>query len=81
MRQKIEQARAMQNERYRRLFQGLPTIAQLTASLLQRFCPLDQESLELLRSAVNQFHYSGRTIHKYIKIARTIADLEGDFWK
>lgn len=77
MRRKIEQARAIQNDRYK----GIPRVthnAQLTPSLLQQFCPLDQESLDLLRTAVNQFHYSGRTIHKYIKIARTIADLEGD---
>jgi magnesium chelatase family protein len=77
MRRKIEQARAIQNERYKKIL-GITHNAQLSASLLQRFCRLDQESLELLRTAVNQFHYSGRTIHKYMKIARTIADLEGD---
>ena len=77
MRLKVEHARAIQNERYKGI-SGITHNAQLTPALLQQFCPLDQESLELLRSAVNQFQYSGRTIHKYIKIARTIADLEGD---
>ena len=34
--------------------------------------------INLLRKASERFHYSGRTIHKYIKIARTIADIEDE---
>ena len=73
----IEQARLIQFERYK----GIPTIthnSQLTPALIKQFCHLDKETTTLLRKASEYFHYSGRTIHKYIKIARTIADLEGE---
>ena len=62
-------------------YKDIPDItcnAQLSASLIDQFCPLDHESVNLLRKAAERFHYSGRAIHKYMKIARTIADLEGD---
>ncbi|MBB6446984.1 magnesium chelatase family protein [Bacillus benzoevorans] len=78
LRKKIEQARAIQFDRYKD-YPGITWNAQLNASLIHQFCQLDHESINLLRSVVDQFHYSGRAIHKYIKIARTIADLEGDF--
>jgi magnesium chelatase family protein len=78
LRQKIKQARAIQIDRYKD-YPGITWNAQLNASMIHQFCQLDQESLDLLRSVVDQFHYSGRAIHKYIKIARTIADLEGEF--
>ena len=73
----IERARLIQFERYK----GTPTIthnSQLTPALIKQFCHLDKETTTLLRKASEYFHYSGRTIHKYIKIARTIADLEGE---
>ena len=73
----IERARLIQFERYK----GIPTIthnSQLTPALITQFCHLDKETTTLLRKASEYFHYSGRTIHKYIKIARTIADLEGE---
>jgi magnesium chelatase family protein len=78
LRQKIKQARAIQIDRYKD-YPGITWNAQLNASMIHQFCQLDQESLDLLRSVVDQFHYSGRAIHKYIKIARTIVDLEGEF--
>lgn len=77
IREKIEMARAIQLERYKEY----PTIhcnAQLTPSLLKKFCRLDQESNQLLQQAYHRFQYSGRSLHKFMKIARTIADLEGE---
>lgn len=77
IRHQVEQARALQQERYR----GYPDIscnAQLTPSLLKKFCDLDKDSHDLLKHAYRRFHYSGRSLHKFIKIARTIADLEGE---
>ncbi|MCQ6276820.1 YifB family Mg chelatase-like AAA ATPase [Bacillus sp. V3B] len=77
LRDHIERARLVQIERYK----DIPDItcnAQLSPSLIEKFCPLDDDSLNLLRKAAEHFHYSGRTIHKYIKIARTIADLENE---
>lgn len=77
LRLSIEGARKIQVDRYKK-YPGITCNAQLPTSLINEFCPLDQESIDLLQKATVRFQYSGRTIHKYIKIARTIADLEGD---
>ena len=77
LRNDIERARLIQMKRYKNI-PGITCNAQLPASLIEEFFPLDDDSLNVLRKAAEHFHYSGRTIHKYIKIARTIADLENE---
>lgn len=75
IRTQVEKARFIQQERYR----ALPDVncnAQLTPSQINQFCPLDSESTKLLQQVYHRFRYSGRSLHKFIKIARTIADLE-----
>lgn len=76
IRSQVEQARAIQQERYRS-FTEINCNAQLPPSLIKKFCQLDKESNDLLQQAYHRFQYSGRSLHKFIKIARTIADLEG----
>ena len=73
MRDRIEKTREIQVERYT----GYPfhTNAQLTPKLIERFCPLDNESENLLEMAVKELHLSARAYHKIIKLARTIADM------
>lgn len=77
IREKVEKARAIQQERYKE-FTNINCNAQLTPSLIKTFCILDKESNQLLEQAYHRFQYSGRSLHKFIKIARTIADLEGE---
>ena len=43
---------------------------------IEKFCPLDQESEELLLQASRRFSLSARALSKIKKVARTIADLE-----
>lgn len=77
LRNVIEKARKIQSIRY----QKVPSVncnAQLSPSLLKEFCILDSESTDLLRKAYERFQYSGRTMHMFMKVARTIADLEGE---
>ncbi|WP_066296988.1 YifB family Mg chelatase-like AAA ATPase [Bacillus sp. FJAT-29937] len=76
IRNQVEQARAIQQERYKD-YPEINCNAQLTPSLIKKFCTLDKESNHLLEQAYHRFQYSGRSLHKFIKIARTIADLEG----
>ena len=42
-----------------------------------KFCKLDSETKKFLENAFNVFGYSARTYSRILKIARTIADLEG----
>lgn len=51
--------------------------SQMTPAHLRRHCQLDQEMSDLLGSAVEQFGLSARAYDRVLKVARTIADLEG----
>ena len=44
---------------------------------IQRWCPLDAEGRILLRKAFRKLNLSARSYHRILKVARTIADLEG----
>ena len=50
--------------------------SHLTASELKKMCQLDQEDLTFLSRICDQFSYSARAVHRILRVARTIADLE-----
>ena len=45
--------------------------------LVKKFCPIENEGSRLLNKAVCQYNLSTRAYFKILKVARTIADLEG----
>lgn len=49
----------------------------MTTSMIQKYCRLDKETTELLKSASEKYGYSARVIHKLLRLARTSADLRG----
>jgi magnesium chelatase family protein len=51
--------------------------AQMTPTHIDRFCPMSPDARRLLRSAMRQWSLSARAFHRCLKVARTIADLEG----
>jgi magnesium chelatase family protein len=51
--------------------------AELTAETLRTHCRLDDAGHELLRTAVERLGLSARGTHRALKLARTIADLDG----
>ena len=51
--------------------------AAMDVRTLEKCCPLDSGSEELLAQAVRRLGLSARAYHRTIKVARTIADLEG----
>lgn len=55
----------------------ITTNSQMQVRHIDRFCPLDETSRDLLRKATERLHLSARAYHRTIKVARTIADLEG----
>ncbi|WNF36635.1 YifB family Mg chelatase-like AAA ATPase [Bacillaceae bacterium IKA-2] len=71
----VKKARILQQVRYQETSIGCN--AELTPALIKRYCQLDHESDALLKKAYQHYQYSGRTVHKFLKIARTFADLEG----
>jgi magnesium chelatase family protein len=75
MRARVSEAR----ERQRRRFEGAPIFcnAQMRAREMHEFCQLDEQSRSLLGLAVTKFGLSARAYDRILKMARTIADLEG----
>lgn len=75
MREKVVEARRIQEERYR----GMPHRENgwLEESEITRYCLPDQGGQELLRQAYEKMGLTMRAYWKICKIARTIADLEG----
>ena len=75
LRNRVEAAREIQRFRYRDI-DGVNCNAQMTPELIERYCKLDDESKELLKKAYDRYGYSARTYDKFLKIARTFADLD-----
>lgn len=75
IRERIQKARDRQLKRYKDL--KILTNAELSAQQIKKFCPIDAQSQEVLRKAIDEYHLSARTYHRILKMARTIADLAG----
>lgn len=76
IRNRVAEARDRQISRFRGLT-GIFSNAHMEAREVRRFCRLDEAGETLLRSAIQGLGLSGRAYHRVLKLARTIADLEG----
>jgi magnesium chelatase family protein len=75
MRLMVRSAHLRQMERYKEL--PLHFNSELTGKLLRQYCDVHKEGIELLRHAFEHLGLSARAYDRILKIARTIADLEG----
>lgn len=75
VRARVEVSRQVQRKRFRGAL--ISSNAEMTPVEVREFCLLDAESQSLLRSATKQLSLSARAFHRLLKLARTIADLEG----
>jgi magnesium chelatase family protein len=57
--------------------EAVTTNARCPAPLLEEFCPLDGQGLRLLEQAAEASGLSARGYHRTLRLARTIADLDG----
>lgn len=73
VRQRVENARQLQGQRFANT--GLFCNADMGASEVREFCPMDDTSRQLMKSAMAQLGLSARAFHRVLKVARTIADL------
>jgi len=76
IRVRIEKARVVQKKRFDGI--GKITNSEMSSNEIKKFCPLDAQSIELLKAAVSKMGLSARSYYRLIKIARTIADLAGE---
>lgn len=75
IRQRIERARAMQRERFAGM--GIYTNSEMGIREIRRFCGLLEEDEAFLQQIFFRLGLSARGCHKILKVARTLADLEG----
>jgi len=79
VRERVVRARAIQEERFRRL--KLPgntrTNAALPGNVLQKVCALDGGGRAAIEEAMCKMHCSARGHDRILKVARTLADLDG----
>jgi len=76
IRERVIKARHIQEERFRE-HKLIHCNAQMTTSLMQKYAPLDAECTSVLRDAMKRLNLSARAYDRIVKVARTIADLEG----
>ena len=76
IRARVIAARKRQEERFRE-FKGVYCNAQMSERMIHQFCEPDEASLNMLRMAMEKLHLSARAYNRILKVARTIADIEG----
>jgi magnesium chelatase family protein len=75
---RVAQARAAQTERYAALgLRGVRTNAHVPAAVLEEVARPEPSGLALLRDAADAMRLSARGYHRVLRVARTLADLDG----
>jgi magnesium chelatase family protein len=72
---RVLNAREIQKKRFSK--DGVTLNSLMNIELIKRHCILDKEMEELLYAAIKKYKFSARSYYKVLKVARTIADLDG----
>ncbi|MBR5687105.1 MAG: YifB family Mg chelatase-like AAA ATPase [Prevotella sp.] len=76
IRERVIAARKIQEERYKP-YKGIHCNAMMTERMIHQFAEPDEQCLNLLRMGMERLKLSARAYNRILKVARTIADLEG----
>lgn len=76
IRERVIRARQIQEQRFASV-PGVHSNAQMTSRLINEYARPDQKGLDLLKYAMSRLNLSARAYDRILKVARTIADLEG----
>ncbi|MDR0551444.1 MAG: YifB family Mg chelatase-like AAA ATPase [Spirochaetaceae bacterium] len=84
IRKRVVDAVAVQCERFKQtkensapVFSSVRRNAGISAGMVRRFCPLTEGANAAFKKAVEKLEFSGRAYYSALRVARTIADLEG----
>jgi magnesium chelatase family protein len=76
--ERVAMARTLQRERFERLGAGgTATNAHCPQALIEEIAMPDKAGLALLHDASERLGFSARAYHRVLKVARTLADLDG----
>lgn len=76
IRERVVRARQIQQQRFAAI-PGVHCNAQMTSKLMQQFAQPDAAGMTMLREAMNRLQLSARAYDRILRVARTIADLDG----
>ena len=76
IRERVIKARDIQEARFKNV-KGVHCNAQMTERMIHQYAEPDEAGVTLLRTAMEKLHLSARAYNRILKVARTIADLEG----
>ena len=76
VKKRVDAARAIQLRRYEGT--GVTCNAQMTPAMVGRYCALDERGEKILRGAFERLGLTARSHDRILRLARTIADLEGE---
>ena len=74
IRKNVQKARDMQTKRFKK--DKIVSNSEMNSRQIKSYCPLSDESLQILKMAVDKLNLSARSYSKILKVARTIADLD-----
>ena len=75
IRRRVDAARKIQSARFAGT--GITCNARITPDRLREVCPMDAAARAVFQSAFENFGFSARTYDRVLKVARTIADMDG----
>ncbi len=75
IRKRVEACQKLQRERYKDYEFSLNS--EIPSDLINVFCPLNEEEAKYMESMFEKLSLTARTYHKVLKVARTVADMEG----
>ncbi len=75
IKKRVELARKIQKERFKK--ENITTNSQMTTRQIRKYCKLNDKMNLIIQMAFEKYKFSARSFDKILKIARTIADLDG----
>jgi magnesium chelatase family protein len=77
IKKRVVKAREIQKKRFAKAKRKIDTNSEMEAKDILKLADLDDKAKEILNSSAKKLELSARAYHRVIKLARTIADLEG----
>lgn len=75
IRQRVIRARGVQKERLKG--RAIYSNSEMTSRMIKKYCEVDEDGHRLIENAMEKYRLSARAYTRILKVARTIADLDG----
>ncbi len=75
IKKRVNASREIQKERYKN--ESIVCNAQLSGALVEKYCEIDKNASDMLKSAFDTMGLTARAYTRILKVARTIADCDG----